>query len=57
MEFGSGAMKCSAHGNGDYEILMKNGLEVRESINADGLLNANALEFEGMDRINRYNKH
>lgn len=51
MEFGSGAMKCSAHGNGDYEILMKNGLEVRESINADGLLNANALEFEGMDRI------
>lgn len=51
MEFGSGAMKCSAHGNGDYEILMKNGLEVRESINADGLLNSNALEFEGMDRI------
>lgn len=50
MEFGSGAMKCSAHGNGDYEILIKNGLEVRESINPDGLLNANALEFEGLDR-------
>ncbi len=51
MEFGSGAMKCSAHGNGDYEILIKNGLEVRESINPDGLLNENALEFAGMDRI------
>lgn len=51
MEFGSGAMKCSAHGNGDYEILMKNNLPVRESINPDGLLNEHALEFEGMDRI------
>ena len=50
MAFGTGIMKCSAHGNGDYEILMKNGLEVRESINPDGTLNANALEFEGLDR-------
>jgi valyl-tRNA synthetase len=48
--FGTGIMKCSAHGNGDFEILMKNGLEVRESINPDGTLNANALEFEGLDR-------
>lgn len=51
MEFGTGIMKCSAHGNGDFEILMKNGLEVRESINPDGTLNANALEFEGLDRV------
>ncbi len=51
MEFGSGAMKCSAHGNGDYEILIKNNLPVRESINPDGLLNEHAMEFEGMDRV------
>lgn len=51
MEFGTGIMKCSAHGNGDFEILMKNDLEVRESINPDGTLNANALEFEGLDRF------
>lgn len=50
MDFGTGIMKCSAHGNGDFEILIKNDLEVRESINPDGTLNANALEFEGLDR-------
>lgn len=50
MAFGTGIMKCSAHGNGDFEILIKNHLEVRESINPDGTLNANALEFEGMSR-------
>jgi len=51
MDFGTGIMKCSAHGNGDFEILIKNNLEVRESINPDGRLNANALEFEGLDRF------
>jgi valyl-tRNA synthetase len=51
MDFGTGIMKCSAHGNGDFEILMKHQLEVRESINPDGTLNANAMEFEGLERF------
>lgn len=50
MSFGTGAMKCSAHAVEDFEILKKNNLEVRESINPDGLLNENALEFKGMAR-------
>jgi valyl-tRNA synthetase len=50
MSFGTGAMKCSAHAVEDFEILTKNNIEVRESINPDGLLNENALEFCGMDR-------
>lgn len=50
MEFGTGAMKCSAHAVDDFAILKKNNLPIRESINPDGLLNSNALMFEGMTR-------
>jgi valyl-tRNA synthetase len=50
MSFGSGAMKCSAHAAIDVDILNKNKIEVRESINPDGRLNKNAMEFEGMTR-------
>ncbi|MFV0275514.1 MAG: valine--tRNA ligase [Bacilli bacterium] len=50
MEFGSGAMKCSAHATTDVEILKKHNLDVVECINLDGFLNENALEFCGMTR-------
>ncbi len=50
MEFGSGAMKCSAHATADVEILVKHGLAIEECINDDGRLNKFGLEFEGMTR-------
>ena len=50
MSFGSGVMKCSAHAAVDVDILKANNIEIRESINPDGRLNSNALEFEGMTR-------
>ncbi len=50
IEFGSGAMKCSAHATADVEILEKHGLAIEECINDDGRLNKYGLEFEGMTR-------
>ncbi|MDD3048510.1 MAG: valine--tRNA ligase [Bacilli bacterium] len=50
ISFGTGAMKCSAHAANDVDILNKNNIKVRESIDLDGLLNENALEFKGMTR-------
>ncbi|MBN3535059.1 valine--tRNA ligase [Mycoplasma procyoni] len=49
--FGSGVMKVSAHATEDIEIINRNGLEIIESINADGTMNENALEFKGLDRF------
>ncbi|MCK5806819.1 MAG: valine--tRNA ligase [Mycoplasmataceae bacterium] len=48
---GTGVMKVSAHAELDFEILKKNNLEVRESINSDGTMNQHAKEFEGKDRF------
>ena len=48
---GTGAMKVSAHAEADYEILIKNNLPLIESIGKDGLMNSEALEFEGLDRF------
>ena len=50
IEFGTGAMKCSAHSIDDFDILNKNNLEVIESIDKNGLLNDYALEFSGLTR-------
>ncbi len=50
MNFGTGAMKCSAHSIEDFEILKKNNLEIVESIDENGILNDYALEFSGQSR-------
>ncbi len=50
IEFGTGAMKCSAHAATDVEILEKYGLPIEECIDDDGRLNKFCLEFEGMTR-------
>ena len=50
VEFGTGAMKCSAHAIEDFEILKKHNLEIVESIDLDGNLNQYALEFSGLSR-------
>ncbi len=50
IEFGTGAMKCSAHAIDDFDILKKHNLEVVESIDFDGNLNDYALEFSGLNR-------
>ncbi|MCK5866912.1 MAG: valine--tRNA ligase [Mycoplasmataceae bacterium] len=48
---GTGVMKVSAHAELDFDILKKNNLEVRESINRDGIMNSYAKEFKGKDRF------
>ena len=53
---GTGAMKVSAHAEADYEILLKNKLEIRESIDVNGLMNDNTMEFNGMDRFEARSK-
>lgn len=48
---GTGAMKVSAHSEADFEILIKNNLPIRESIDTHGKMKDIAMEFEGMDRF------
>ncbi|MEM7698832.1 MAG: valine--tRNA ligase [Verrucomicrobiota bacterium] len=52
-EFGTGVLKVTpAHDKADFEIGLKNGLEIIDVFNPDGTLNALAgSEFEGMDRF------
>ncbi len=47
-KFGSGFMKVSAHATNDIDIIMKNNLEIKESIDKAGLMNSIAMEFKGM---------
>ncbi len=47
-KFGSGFMKVSAHATNDIDIIIKNNLEIKESIDKSGLMNSMAMEFEGM---------
>lgn len=51
MDFGTGALKITpAHDMNDNALGEKYGLEVIDLLNADGTLNANAIECVGMDR-------
>lgn len=52
-EFGTGVLKVTpAHDKADFEIGVKNDLEIIDVFNPDGTLNAMAgPEFEGMDRF------
>ena len=52
-EFGTGVLKVTpAHDNADFEIGMKNGLEIIDVFHPDGTLNEHAgEEFDGMDRF------
>ncbi len=52
-EFGTGVLKVTpAHDKADFEIGVKNNLEIVDVFNADGTLNEHAgEEFNGMDRF------
>lgn len=52
MEFGTGFLKVTpAHDVNDYMLGEKYNLEVIDIFNDNGTLNANGLEYEGMDRF------
>ncbi len=52
MDFGTGCLKVTpAHDPNDYAIGQKHGLEVIDSINDDGTMNAHAGKYAGMDRF------
>ncbi|WP_277870944.1 valine--tRNA ligase [Metamycoplasma phocicerebrale] len=49
--FGTGIMKVSAHAIDDIEIIKENNLEIRECIDDEGKMNANAGALRGTDRF------
>jgi valyl-tRNA synthetase len=52
MEFGTGFLKVTpAHDINDYMLGEKFNLEIIDIFNDDGSLNANGLQYEGMDRF------
>lgn len=52
MEFGTGALKITpGHDPNDYEIGKKQGLPIINIMNKDGSMNANAGDYNGMDRF------
>ncbi len=52
MGFGTGAVKITpAHDPNDYEVGLRHNLEVITCIDDNGLLNENAGQFKGVDRI------
>lgn len=52
MEFGSGAVKITpAHDPNDFELGNRHELERILVMNEDGTMNANALQYKGMDRF------
>jgi valyl-tRNA synthetase len=52
MEFGTGAVKITpAHDLNDYEMSLRQGLEVIVVIDDSGVMNANAGPYEGLDRF------
>ena len=57
-EFGTGVLKVTpAHDKADFEIGLKNNLEIIDVFNPDGTLNAHAgPDFEGMDRFDAREK-
>lgn len=46
INFGTGAMKCSAHAKVDIDIIKKNNLEIIECINKDGKMNKNSIFYD-----------
>ena len=51
-EFGTGALKITpAHDLNDYNLGLKHNLEIIDTLNEDGTLNANAQVCVGMDRF------
>jgi len=51
-EFGTGALKITpAHDPNDQKLGVKHGLPVIDMLNDDATLNANGLQFEGLDRF------
>ncbi len=50
INFGSGAMKCSAHAIEDVRILKENNIPIHECIDRNGLLNERCNEFKGLSR-------
>ena len=52
MGFGTGAVKITpAHDPNDYEVGLRHNLDIVTCIDDDGLLNENAGQFKGIDRI------
>ncbi|MCR8966592.1 valine--tRNA ligase [Mycoplasma zalophidermidis] len=51
IEFGSGLMKLSAHAEVDIDIIKKHDLDVIETINQDGFINAPDSIFHGLERF------
>lgn len=51
MQFGTGVVKITpAHDPNDFEVGLRHNLEIVRVMNDDGTMNANAGEFEGLDR-------
>ncbi|WP_041103105.1 valine--tRNA ligase [Mycoplasmopsis californica] len=51
IEFGTGIMKLSAHAEIDIDIIKKHNLEIKETINQDGYINASDSIFHGLERF------
>lgn len=52
IDFGTGIMKCTpAHDFNDYDIAQRHNLAMPMCINTDGTMNANALQYVGLDRF------
>jgi len=52
MEFGTGAVKVTpAHDPNDYEVGLRHNLELIKVFDEKGILNEQAIEFAGLDRI------
>jgi valyl-tRNA synthetase len=57
VEFGTGALKITpGHDPNDYEIGKKQNLPIINIMNKDGSLNANAGDYNGMDRFDARHK-
>lgn len=50
-DFGSGVMKLSAHAEVDIEIIKKHNLEILETIDKKGYINAPGSEFDKLERF------
>ena len=50
IHFGSGVMKLSAHAEADIDIIHELGLEVKETIDQDGLINCPKSQFHRLNR-------
>ncbi|RAX59311.1 valine--tRNA ligase [Helicobacter monodelphidis] len=57
MEFGSGAVKVTpAHDPNDYEVGLRHQLPLIKVFDTKGILNAQAAEFEGLERLDARGK-